>query len=170
MGKRKLKELDVSALILHTQDYISDNKFSVIYIPLNLSNSLYAQIFSKLPMIHHSNMLLVPKLKQQTTTLLKNFKIKFTFPPSSFHNKFSNLLTANYVPYLLFEPTGKVRGDAWTRQALAAATERMQKTLASASFQDQLHDMMRQDSVGPDIRSADKWNHTKVPYTENWLD
>ena len=69
MGKRKLKELDVSALILHTQDYISDTKFSVIYIPLNLTNSLYAQIFSKLPMIHHSNLLLVPKLKQQTTTL-----------------------------------------------------------------------------------------------------
>ena len=170
MGKRKLKELDVSALILHTQDYISDTKFSVIYIPLNLTNSLYAQIFSKLPMIHHSNMLLVPKLKQQITTLLKNFKIKFTFPPSSFHNKFSHLLTATFVPYLLFEPTGKVTGDAWTRQALADATSRMQKYLASPSYQEQLHDMMREGAVGPDIRSADKWSHTKVPYTENWLD
>ena len=165
-GKRTLLQLDVTNLLLKPSQYISDIRFKTIFIPLNLSNTLYAKIFSHLTKFHKSNKLLVPKIKQLVATLHHHFTAKFTFSPSSFFNPHPTLLNQKFLHYILFEDKGGVNAETTTASTLHKASRKYKAIIASSTYKAELKEKMQSDSVGQDTRTLDFLDTSKVtPHT-----
>ena len=165
--KRAYEKLDITELLLNTDEYLASLSYNVLFVPLNLSATLYAKIFPKILKMNpqKSNFLLIPKIKNTLSLFYQNYRFCFEFSAKAYRNSFSDLHSPNFVPLLLFEVCGTDVGVAPTCTKLLHMAKASQKLYRAPDFKTKVLSAAKARELGPDLRNSGSFLATRVNET-----
>ena len=162
--KRNFEKIDITRLLLHTEAYLKSISYKVIFVPMNLSSTLYAKILPKLLQLdtRKANFLFMPKLKNIVSPFYKKFHLRYEFAGSHFINKFPELHSIQLLPYVLFEVFGTTATPAPRTSWFLNQTRLAQLGTLHPAWQRQIKDEVKLDKIGVSSMSATRFEATRV--------
>ena len=162
--KRNFEKLDITRLLLHTEAYLKSISYKVIFVPMNISTTLYTRILPKLLQLdtRKSNFLFMPKLKNMIGPFYRKFKLRFEFAGTRFTNRFPELHNIQLLPYVLFEVHGTVFAPAPRISWLKTQARETLLTTLTPEWRDELKSSLDRNSAGMDIFSGSAFSASKV--------
>ena len=162
--KRNFEKLDISRLLLHTDVYVKSLSYKVIFVPMNLSSTLYARILPKFLTLdtRKSNFLFLPKLKNMISPFYRKFLFRYEFAGSHFVNRFPELHSLQFLPYVLFEVHGTPAGPAPRMSWFLNQARLAQVNLLQPEYQQRLQEEVRMERAGVSILSDRAFAETRV--------